>query len=188
MSTALASAHLLAVRGLFLVASTSKTTSKSSGSVTFILFLVVIGLAGYFLLLRPQQQKARRQRSTQSEISVGDEVLTIGGIVGTVLDIDTERVTILTGVEPVGARSTGGPRGAGDPGATPTRMVLVRNAIARKIDPVVEPRADGIPEAELDYDDHPGDGSDGDGAGAPGDGDESGREGTDGGAGGGDGP
>lgn len=121
-----------------LLAASSKS-SGSSSSLTFVIFLVVIGLAGYFLLLRPQQQKARRQRATQSEIGVGDEILTVGGIVGTVLDIDSERVTIITGVDPAGPAGSGG---------QPTRVVLVRNAIARKIEPVVAPDEDGLAEAE----------------------------------------
>lgn len=100
------------------------SSSKSSGgsSVTFVIFLVVIGVVGYFFLLRPQQQKARRQRESQSEIEVGDQIVTVGGIVGTVIEIDTERATIITGAE-------------GDGPGQPTRVVLVRNAIARKIQP-----------------------------------------------------
>lgn len=144
-----------------LLAAAKKTTTTSSGSATFLIVLVLIALAGYFLFLRPQQQKARRQRALQSEIEVGDEVLTVGGIVGTVLAIDTQRVTILTGVDADGSPV---------PGQPPTRMVLVRNAIARKIEPVVEPTQDeseepgsvngvhpgygGVPED----DDHAGDG------------------------------
>jgi len=112
------------LHGLLVVATTTKS---SSSSFTFILFLVVIGLAGYFLLLRPQKQKARRQRAVQSDIGVGDEILTVGGIVGTVLDIDSERVTIVTGLDPTDPTASAG---------HPTRMVLVRNAIARKIEPL----------------------------------------------------
>ncbi|HEX3946254.1 MAG TPA: preprotein translocase subunit YajC, partial [Acidimicrobiales bacterium] len=124
------------------------TTKSSGGSFTFIIFLVVIGAAGYFLLLRPQQQKARKQKALQSDVGVGDEVLTIGGIVGTVLDIDSDRVTIITAVEDDGP--------GGGPGQ-PTRLVLVRSAVARKIEPVVnEPEADDSSDAELHYDDEPG--------------------------------
>lgn len=110
-----------AALGPLLLAATSKTSS--SGSVTFVVILVVIGVVGYFFLLRPQQQKARRQRAQQSTIDVGDEILTVGGIVGTVIDVDSEHVTILSGM---GHDGNGGP---------PTRLVLVRNAVARKIEP-----------------------------------------------------
>lgn len=123
-------AALVSLPAVVLVA---KTQGSSSSTVTFVIFLVAIGLVGYFLLLRPQQQRARRQRQQQSEISVGDEILTVGGIVGTVLEIDAERVTIVTGLD-----RSGGPGVDGTgPGVQPTKLVLVRNAIARKIEPTV---------------------------------------------------
>ncbi|MGO9455488.1 MAG: preprotein translocase subunit YajC [Acidimicrobiales bacterium] len=144
--------------GVVLAASSKKTTS--GGSATFLIVLVLLGLAGYFLFLRPQQQKARKQKALQSDIGVGDEVLTVGGIVGTVLSIDSERVTILTGMDRDGSSG----------GEPPTRMVLVRNAIARKIEPAASPAEDatepsgghpgygGLPEADHagsgDGDDH----------------------------------
>jgi len=142
------------VGSLLAAAKSSSKSTSSSGSFTFILFLVVIGLAGYFLLLRPQQQRARRQRANQSEIAVGDEILTIGGIVGTVLELDAERVTIVTGAQ--------FSEEAGEPGIAATRMVLVRNAVARKIEPKSEPSQDGLPEAELDFDSEGGEEEDGD--------------------------
>ena len=101
---------------------------------------MVIGLAFYLLLIRPQQQRTKKQRAAQSDIAVGDEVLTIGGIVGTVLEMDDERVTILTGGEP------GGPDGSG---SQPLRIVLVRHAIARKIEPPAETDHAGVEAAEL---------------------------------------
>ncbi len=137
-----------ALAHLFLTAATAK--KSSSGSATFIIFIVVIGAAGYFLLLRPQQQKAKKQRAQQSDISVGDEITTIGGIVGTVLDIDNERVTIITGVED-------GDEG-GAPGH-PTRLILVRRAIAGKTPERVPVQDDPDDELhfdnELDYGDQP---------------------------------
>jgi preprotein translocase subunit YajC len=131
------SAHFVAL--VLAAASTSKKTSSSS--LLFPLFLIVIVFAGYFFFVRPQQQKARAQRSKQSEVEVGDEILTVGGIVGTVTDMTDDRITIVSG----------------DPsnGIAPTHMVLVRQAIARKIEP---PVVDDEPEE--DYDDHGGDAHD----------------------------
>jgi len=111
------------------------TSSKgSSGGSTFIIFLVGIALVGYFLLIRPQKQRARRQKEQQSQIGVGDEVLTVGGIVGRVIAVDADRVTILSGADTVGFAASGN---------DPTRLVLVRNAISKKIDPPVVTDADG---------------------------------------------
>jgi preprotein translocase subunit YajC len=111
-----------------LAASSGSKTGGSSSSTTFIIFLVLIAVVGYFLLIRPQKQKQRRQREQQQAIGVGDEVLTVGGIVGRVTAIDSDRVTILSGVDTVGFPAMG---------TEPTRLVLVRNAIARKVEPPV---------------------------------------------------
>jgi preprotein translocase YajC subunit len=107
-----------------LVAASSK--SSSSSSLLTLLPLLLIGVAGYFFFIRPQQKKAQAARQSQgSGIEVGDEVQTVGGVIGTVLEIHGERYTLLTGAL--------GDDGNLD-GPQPTRIVFVRQAIARKID------------------------------------------------------
>ena len=78
-----------------LLAATAKKTS--SGSPILLIFLV-IGAAFYFLIYRPQQRKAKALREQGSSYDVGDEVLTAGGIVGYIIDIDGDRVTLETSV------------------------------------------------------------------------------------------
>ena len=61
--------------------------------------LVPLGLMGvlfYFLLIRPQQRRARAQRDLISSVEVGDEIMTAGGILGTVtaMDEDDELLTV----------------------------------------------------------------------------------------------
>jgi preprotein translocase YajC subunit len=142
--------HFLAL--LNVVAATS---TKKSSSVLPLVILVVIAVAGYFLFLKPQQAKARAARATQGTgYAVGDEVQTIGGVVGTILEIHGDRYTLLTG--------SMGSDGNLD-GAQPTRIVFVRQAIARKLEPVVavEPDSD-IDDApdyhhqDVEIDDHDG--------------------------------
>ncbi|MDA8313355.1 MAG: preprotein translocase subunit YajC [Actinomycetota bacterium] len=122
-----------------LAASSGKTTSSSG--TTFIIFLVLIALVGYFLLIRPQKQKQRRQREQQSAISVGDEILTVGGIVGRVIALDADRVTILTGGDTVGFPAVGN---------EPTRLVLVRNAVSRKLEPPLPTTSSDTPDDVAD--------------------------------------
>ena len=69
--------------------------------------------------LRPRSQAARRQRDTLMELSAGDEVLTGAGIFGTVLDVESDRVTLET--------------------APGTRITVLRSTIARRI---TDPAAD----------------------------------------------
>ncbi len=51
-------------------------------------------LAMYLLLIRPQQQRVKAHQQVVSTLEEGDEVVTAGGLVGTVIDLDQERVTL----------------------------------------------------------------------------------------------
>lgn len=48
----------------------------------------------YLLLVRPQQQRVRAQRELLASLAVGDEVLTAGGIAGTVVALDPQWVSL----------------------------------------------------------------------------------------------
>ncbi len=62
---------------------------QSGGSVLGGLFpLIVIGVLFYFLLIRPQQRRARGQRELHNALQVGDVVVTIGGFHGEVKSVD----------------------------------------------------------------------------------------------------
>ena len=114
-----------------LPAATSKSTSNP---LLTLLPLLAIGFLAYFFFIRPQQRKAQAARKAQgSDIEVGDEVQTVGGVIGTVLEIHGDRYTLLTGVL--------GEDGNLD-GPQPTRIVFVRQAIARKIDRIDDVRID----------------------------------------------
>jgi preprotein translocase YajC subunit len=117
-------------------------TSKSSGSPVFLIVLIGIVGAVYFFFLRPQQLRQKQQRTQRSQIEVGDEVLTVGGIVGRVVDMSGDRVTIVTGEDAEG-ESWGG---------TPTTLVLLRQGIARKVEPLV-PAEHGDDDDVHDHDD-----------------------------------
>lgn len=51
------------------------------------IMLVVFGLFFYFMIMRPQQKRAKTHRQLMSSISKGDEVLTNGGLIGRVAKI-----------------------------------------------------------------------------------------------------
>jgi len=58
----------------------------------------------YFLILRPQKRKERAVKEMRESIQVGDEVTTIGGIVGKVVQVKDELVTFETGEDRVRIR------------------------------------------------------------------------------------
>jgi preprotein translocase subunit YajC len=51
----------------------------------------------YFVLIRPQQKEAKRHRETLAALKKGDEVVTGGGIIGTIVHAAEDRLTIKTG-------------------------------------------------------------------------------------------
>ena len=59
-------------------------------------FLPIILIFGifYFLLIRPQQKQQKQHREMVSKLSKNDEVVTNGGIHGTVVNIDEQTVTL----------------------------------------------------------------------------------------------
>jgi preprotein translocase subunit YajC len=77
-----------------LLHSLAASSSSSGGGFSLILFLVLIVGSFYFLLIRPQQRRARQQRSLIESVDVGDEVMTIGGIYGTIKGVDDEAFTV----------------------------------------------------------------------------------------------
>jgi len=89
----------------------------------------------YVLLIRPQQQRVRRQQALISSIEVGDEVLTAVGIVGRVTRLDADRVDLEVA-----------------PGIT---LTFLRGAITRRLGP--EPPAEEEPPDE-GVDGSPGEG------------------------------
>ena len=58
--------------------------------------VLIIGIV-YFLLIRPKVQQEKKHRDRLSQLKTRDEVLTVGGIIGEVVHIKDERVTIRSG-------------------------------------------------------------------------------------------
>ena len=82
-----------------LIPLTSKTqTPDNSNSIwTTLLFMGGIFLFLYFIMIRPQKKKEKKEVAMRNSIQVGDEVVTTGGIVGIVFSIKDDTVVIETG-------------------------------------------------------------------------------------------
>ena len=59
---------------------------SQSGSWMSMLPLAALFVAFYFLLIRPQTKKAKEHREMVAKLTVGDEVVTAGGILGRISD------------------------------------------------------------------------------------------------------
>lgn len=61
-------------------------------------FLIVIPIM-YFLMIRPQKKKQKEEQKMRSNVRVGDEITTIGGITGRVLNVKEDALVIETGAD-----------------------------------------------------------------------------------------
>ena len=69
--------------------------APAAGGVPFdLLFIVLIFVAFYFLLIRPQQKRAKEHRKMVEALSKGDEVVTNGGLLGKITEIGDTFITV----------------------------------------------------------------------------------------------
>lgn len=65
-----------------------------------LIFIALMIAVFYFLMIRPQQQRAQKQREMLDALKPGDEIVTIGGIYGHVVAVDERvRVRVAEGAE-----------------------------------------------------------------------------------------
>jgi preprotein translocase subunit YajC len=66
----------------------------AQGSVFNMLFFIPLFAAFYFLLIRPQNKRAKEQREMVAKLGVGDEVATTGGILGRIVEAGEQFLTV----------------------------------------------------------------------------------------------
>lgn len=72
----------------------------SSSMIQLLFPLIFIGIL-YFLMIRPQQKKNKEIQKMRENLKVGDKVVTIGGINGTILKIKEDTLTVEVGADKV---------------------------------------------------------------------------------------
>ena len=70
-------------------------TLLSTAGPFLIMAVVLVGM--YFLVIRPQKKQEKETNDMRNNLQVGDEITTIGGIIGKVVSIKEETVMIETG-------------------------------------------------------------------------------------------
>lgn len=68
--------------------------ADGGSAIAFLLPLLILGGLFYVLLILPQRRRAKKMDQMRAEIGIGDDVRTIGGIIGTVVDDDDDTFTI----------------------------------------------------------------------------------------------
>jgi len=119
---------------LHILANAPVTPAKKQPSFLPTIIMMAIFAAVYFFFLRPKRQALKKQQALTRTFEVGDEVITIGGLVGTVLIIDDEegRVLLSSGL-----------------GETQTHLMYLKQAIKGKA-PVKAPETPAVEQGSDD--------------------------------------
>ena len=72
----------------------STTTPAASSPISSFVFLGVMVVVFYFLILRPQRARMRKQQQVTASLGLGDTVQTIGGVIGVIRDLDDDSVVL----------------------------------------------------------------------------------------------
>jgi preprotein translocase subunit YajC len=77
------------------------SAATGAGSYSSIFFLLIIFVVFYFFLIRPENKKKKQLTEMRNAISLGDDIVTIGGIMGKVVQVTEETITFETGEDRV---------------------------------------------------------------------------------------
>jgi preprotein translocase subunit YajC len=84
---------------LNMLAASSSGEGNALLMVVQILPLILIFVVMYFILIRPQKKKDKETQKMRSNVQIGDEITTIGGIVGIIVSIKEDVIVIETAGE-----------------------------------------------------------------------------------------
>ncbi len=72
-----------------------------SGLLGMLPMLLIMVAVFYFMMIRPENKRKKEAEQLRSNIKNGDEIITIGGICGTVVDVKSDKFVIETGADKV---------------------------------------------------------------------------------------
>ncbi|MEG6572082.1 preprotein translocase subunit YajC [[Clostridium] cellulosi] len=79
----------------------SAATNENTAAAMLVTFgpLILIFVLFYFFFIRPQRKKEKKVQEMRNSLQVGDNVTTVGGIIGRVVSIKEDSVVIETGAD-----------------------------------------------------------------------------------------
>ena len=84
---------------MYTAGATATAETAGLGSMLFPLILMFVFL--YFFMIRPENKRKKEAEEMRSAVKTGDKIVTIGGIVGTVVNVKESRIVIETSADQV---------------------------------------------------------------------------------------
>lgn len=82
-----------------LAQSTQNQVANGKGSIGMIVMMAALFGLMYFMMIRPQKKKQKEEQNMRDNIQIGDEITTIGGIMGRVVTVKDDSLIIETGAD-----------------------------------------------------------------------------------------
>ena len=77
------------------------SAAPAGGMGTTVVMMVAMLALMYFMLIRPENKRKKEAEEMRSALKAGDEVTTIGGVTGTVVDVKENKFVLETGADRV---------------------------------------------------------------------------------------
>ncbi len=122
--------------GILDTAAAAASTAAQSNPWQMVMMLGIwaaIFIAAYFLFIRPQRTKQKQEEELRNSIEIGDDITTIGGIVGRVIAVRDDDETIII-----------------ETGSDKTRMRFKKWAISSVDTPGKQPKKDDVKKSDND--------------------------------------
>lgn len=75
--------------------------AQGAGMASSLIMILVMVAIFYFMLIRPENKRKKEAEQMRSAVKNGDKITTIGGIVGTVVNVKESKIVIETGADQV---------------------------------------------------------------------------------------
>ena len=79
--------------------SSNGANGSAGGGIGMIIMMVALFAVMYFMMIRPQKKRQKEEQTMRDNIQVGDEITTIGGIIGRVVTVKDDSLIIETGAD-----------------------------------------------------------------------------------------
>lgn len=80
-----------------LAAATTDATANPLSSMTMLIPTILVIVAFWFILIRPQRKKEKQDAEMRKNVQIGDQIVSAGGIVGIIVKLEENTVVIETG-------------------------------------------------------------------------------------------
>ena len=77
------------------------TDAASAGMGSTVIMLVLMVAVFYFMLIRPENKRKKEAEAMRGAVKTGDKITTIGGIIGTVVNVKEDKIVVETSADQV---------------------------------------------------------------------------------------